>query len=109
MTPFDRCLALVCFDAAAAAPLIRPLRESPYGNQSTPSASVFFSGKTADWGASLAAEIFNTDGYVPVSPAERGPVDTPAASRHSVVSITTQTRFGDSKHVFGAISFFGES
>src|SRR6266576_1959928 len=85
------------------------LLETSYGNESTPSASVFFSGKAADWGASLAAEIFNTDGYVPVSPAERGPVDTPAASRHSVVSITTQRRFGNSKHVFGAISFFGES
>ena len=85
------------------------LLETSYGNESTPSTSVFLSGKRGEWGASLAAEIFNTDGYVLVSPSERGPVDSPAGSRHSVVSIRTERRFGESKHVFGAISFFGES
>ena len=39
------------------------LLETSYGNESTPSASVFMSGKRGDWTASLAAEIFNTDGY----------------------------------------------
>src|SRR6267142_5459654 len=57
------------------------LLETSYGNESTPSASVFLSGRRGDWGASLAAEIFNTDGYVLVSPLERGPVDSPAGSR----------------------------
>jgi len=85
------------------------LLETSYGNESTPSSSVFLSGKTRDWGASLAAEIFNTDGYVLVSPSERGPVDSPAGSRHSVVSTRAERRFGESKYVFGAISFFGES
>ncbi len=85
------------------------LLETSYGNESTPSASVFVSGKTGDWGASLAAEIFNTDGFVLVSPSERGPVDSPAGSRHLVVSIRAERRFRESKHVFGAISFFGES
>ncbi len=85
------------------------LLETSYGNESTPSSSVFLSGKTRDWSASLAAEIFNTDGYVLVSPSERGPVDSPAGSRHSVVSMRAERRFGESKYVFGAISFFGES
>src|SRR2546426_260948 len=85
------------------------LLETSYGNESTPSASVFLSGKKGDWDASLAAEIFNTDGYVLVSPSERGPIDSAAASRHSVVSIRTERRFGESKHILGAISFFGES
>src|SRR6266446_1446901 len=83
--------------------------ETSYGNESTPSASVFLSGKRNDWRASLATEIFNTDGYVLVPPSERGPVDSAAGSRHSVVSITAERRFGESQHVFGAISFFGES
>src|SRR5882762_6642309 len=85
------------------------LLETSYGNESTPSASVFLGGKKGEWGASLAAEIFNTDGYVLVSPSERGPVDTPAASRHSVISIRTERRFGENKHIFGTISFLGES
>src|SRR6266850_1714659 len=75
------------------------LLETSYGNESTPSASVFLSGKTGDWGASLAAEIFNTDGYVLVSPSERGPVDSPAGSRHSGVSLRADRKFGESKHV----------
>src|SRR5258705_4390008 len=85
------------------------LLETSYGNESTPSTSVFLSGNRGEWGASLAAEIFNTDGYVLVSPSERGPVDSPAGSRHSVVSMRAERRFGESKYVFGAISFFGES
>ena len=85
------------------------LLETSYGNESTPSASVFLSGKKGDWGASLAAEFLSTDGYVLVSPSERGPVDIPAGSRHSVVSLRAERRFGESKHVFGSISFFGES
>src|SRR5713226_5558782 len=75
------------------------LLETSYGNESTPSASVFLSGQRGDWSASLAAEIFNTDGYVLVSPSERGPVDSPARSRHSVVSIRAERRFRESKHV----------
>ena len=83
--------------------------ETSYGNESTPDASLFASGRRDDWGASVAAEIFNTDGYILVSPLERGPVDTPASSRHSVVSVTAERWFGASQHVFGNASFFGES
>src|SRR5258705_4926836 len=85
------------------------LLETSYGNESTPSTSVFLSGNRGEWGASLAAEIFNTDGYVLVSPSERGPVDSPAGSRHSVMSIRADRKFGESRKIFGAISFFGES
>src|SRR6267142_327375 len=85
------------------------LLETSYGNESTPSTSIFLSGKRGEWGASLAAEIFNTDGYVLVAPSERGPVDSPAGSRHSVISIRADRKFGESKKIFGAISFFGES
>src|SRR6185503_10957818 len=51
-----------------------------YGNEATPNVSTFLSGRKRDWGASLATELFSTDGYVLVSPAERGPVDTKASS-----------------------------
>ncbi len=83
--------------------------EMSYGNESTPSASLFAAAKKNDWGASLAAEIFNTDGYVLVAPDERGPVDTAAGGRHSVVTVTGERWFGPTQHVFGSMSFFGES
>src|SRR5882724_704115 len=85
------------------------LLETSYGSESTPSASLFLSGNRGEWGASLAAEIFNTDGYVLVSPLESGPIDSPAGSRHSVMSIRADRKFGESRKIFGAISFFGES
>jgi outer membrane receptor protein involved in Fe transport len=85
------------------------LLEMSYGNESTPNASLFATGRKDDWGASVAAEIFKTDGYVLVAPGERGPIDTPAGGRHSLVTVTADRRFGPTQHVFGSMSFFGES
>ena len=83
--------------------------ETSYGNEATPNASLFLNGKQRDWRASLAAEIFSTRGYVFVSPAERGPVDTRAGSRHAVATIKIEKWLGKNQHVFGSSSFFGES
>lgn len=83
--------------------------ETSYGNEQTPSASLFMSGKKRDWGASLGAEIFSTEGYIPVAPRERGPIDSPSNSRHSVITARVERRFGKNQHVFGSSSFFGES
>jgi outer membrane receptor protein involved in Fe transport len=87
--------------------------ETSYGNQLTPDGSLFVAGHKNNWAASLAAESFRTNGYVLVSPAERGPIDTLAGSRHAVVNLNLQRSFaakaGESRRVFGGASFFGES
>lgn len=80
-----------------------------YGNENTPNASLFLSGRKRDWGASLATELFSTDGYVLVSPDERGPVDTKANSRNAVTTLKVERWFGQNQHIFGTGSFFGES
>jgi outer membrane receptor protein involved in Fe transport len=80
-----------------------------YGNEATPNVSLFLSGRKRDWGASLATELFSTDGYVLVSPAERGPVDTKAGSRHGVSTLKLERWFGQNQHIFGTGSFFRES
>jgi outer membrane receptor protein involved in Fe transport len=80
-----------------------------YGNETTPNVSLFLSGKKRDWGASLATEIFSTEGYVLVSPAERGPVDTKASSRHGVTTLKVERWFGQNQHIFGSGSFFRDS
>jgi outer membrane receptor protein involved in Fe transport len=80
-----------------------------YGNENTPNASLFVSGKKRDWGASVATEFFSTEGYVLVAPAERGPVDTRAGSRNVATNIKVERWFGKNQHIFGTGSFFGES
>ena len=83
--------------------------EASYGNERTPDASLFLSGRKRDWVASLAAESFSTRGYVLVATDERGPVDTRAGSRHAVMNIKVERWFGKNQHIFGTSSFFGES
>ncbi|HEV2883882.1 MAG TPA: TonB-dependent receptor [Pyrinomonadaceae bacterium] len=83
--------------------------ETYYGNQTTPGASLFLVGRKGDWGASLSSEIFSTRGYVLVAPAERGAVDTNANSRHGVMTLRVDRRFGSYQRVFGSASFFRES
>jgi len=80
-----------------------------YGNEVTPNVSLFLGGKKRDWRGSLATEFFSTNGYVLVSPAERGPVDSRAASRNVATMVKVERWFGQNQHVFGTASFFGES
>jgi outer membrane receptor protein involved in Fe transport len=80
-----------------------------YGNQASPNVSLFLGGKKRDWRASLATEVFSTDGYVLVSPSERGPVDTRAGSRNLAGTFKLERWFGPNQHIFGTGSFFGES
>lgn len=62
------------------------------GELGTLDGSAFGAWTRGSWGASLAAEGFDTDGYVLVDPAERGPVDVPASSRHSTAELTVERR-----------------
>jgi outer membrane receptor protein involved in Fe transport len=52
--------------------------------------SLFAATAWKGWGASLAAESSRTDGYILVDPAARGPVDTPAGSRHNTFEATVE-------------------
>jgi outer membrane receptor protein involved in Fe transport len=80
-----------------------------YGNQFTPNGSLFMSGTHQDWSASLAAEIFRTDGYILVPEQQRGSIDTAAGSRDAVMNLRLERRLSQSARLFGTASFFGES
>lgn len=82
--------------------------EASYGERETPEASLFASQTWNGWSASLGAEVFRTGGYVPVEPAARGAVDTPAASRHSAVDLTLERQFGEDGRAFVRGSRFEE-
>jgi outer membrane receptor protein involved in Fe transport len=71
-----------------AAPQVRG--EAAFGELGSAEGSLFWAGKTAGWGAALAAAAGETDGYVLVAPEELGPVDTPAGSRHATGDLTLE-------------------
>ncbi|MDQ3687918.1 MAG: TonB-dependent receptor [Acidobacteriota bacterium] len=83
--------------------------EASYGNERTPDASLFASGRAGRWGASVAVEAFRTDGYVIVDENERGLIDTPANSRRASIALTLERLFGEGKRMFARGSVFTES
>ena len=80
-----------------------------YGNEASPNLSLYLSGERHGWAASLAAEVFQTDGYVLVPPEQRGRVDTPAGVRDGVMNLRLEKNFGDTARITGAATFFGEA
>ena len=78
------------------------------GEHGTLDGSAFGAWTRGSWGASLAAEGFDTDGYVPVDPAERGPVDVAANSRHSSAEGTVERRLSNGSRLFARGSWFDE-
>ena len=58
------------------------------GSEATRDASLFVAHGGDDWRASLAADLFDTDGYVLVDPRSRGAVDVDANSKHEAVDAT---------------------
>jgi outer membrane receptor protein involved in Fe transport len=83
--------------------------DASYGNQNTPDLSLWTGGRSGAWDAALSADLYHTDGYVLVPPADRGAVDTPANSEDAAVSLTIGRRLGDRTRIFGRGSFFTES
>jgi outer membrane receptor protein involved in Fe transport len=83
--------------------------EASYGNQDTRDISMFYSGRARGWGMQLAAEAFNTDGYILVDEDERGLVDTRAGANFGSAEMTIDRMISDRGRVFGRFSLFGES
>jgi outer membrane receptor protein involved in Fe transport len=84
------------------------LAEASVGERGTLDGSAFGAWTRGAWGASLAAEGFDTDGYVLVDPAERGPVDIAARSRHSSAEGTVERRLSAGGRLFARASWFDE-
>lgn len=78
------------------------------GTHETGLASLFASMARDAWRVSLAAEAFHTDGYVLVDEDERGPVDTPAGSRHATLDLRLERALGDAGRVFARAAYFAE-
>ena len=83
--------------------------ETSYGTQHTPDASLYLSTLRGRWGLAVSAQTFNTGGYVLVDERERGPVDTPAASRWRNGELYVRRNFANGLFVFARPSYYGES
>ncbi len=63
------------------------------GSQNTVDGSLFTSADKNGWALDLAAETFQTGGYIPTAANERGLADTRANSRHNNGIFTIERRF----------------
>jgi outer membrane receptor protein involved in Fe transport len=83
--------------------------ETFMGTETTPDLSLQASLRSGSWLTSLNGEVFATNGYVAVSPNERGLVDTPVASRRGGVGLRLDRLFGDAGRLFGSSTFYRDS
>jgi len=60
------------------------------GSQRTASASLFFPFTRGNWSGNVAGDFLTTGGYAIVDPAQRGPVDGNASSRHLGLDATVR-------------------
>ena len=83
--------------------------ETSYGNQNTPDLSLWAGGQKGKWESTFAGEVFNTDGYILVPPADRGPVDTRAGSEHGTADLMIGRKIGTSSEIFARGSYLDET
>ena len=83
--------------------------ETSYGNQNTPDLSLWAGGQKGKWESTFAGEVFNTDGYVLIPPADRGPVDTRAGSEHGTADLMIGRKIGENSEIFARGSYLDET
>jgi outer membrane receptor protein involved in Fe transport len=83
--------------------------ETSYGSQNTPDASLYAGARRGAYTFALTAQDYGTDGYVLTDAAERGRVDTPAASRAAYGELYAAREFAGGLKLFARASHYGES
>ena len=79
------------------------------GSERTGTGSLFAAAQRGAWRGSVAADVLRTDGYVLVSPDQRGAVDVDANARHAAVDVRVERAFGEEARAFLRASHYGES
>jgi outer membrane receptor protein involved in Fe transport len=74
------------------------------GSEATAEGAAHLAGASGQFRATVDAAALRTDGYVPVAPEERGPVDTRASSRHQTFLAGASADLGE-----GALAFLRAS
>lgn len=84
------------------------LGELTYGQRDQVQGSLYISDVRGNWGYSVAAESFRTDGYLGIAPAERGTVDREFASSYRTVDLYVERRLDEASRIFGTALFSTE-
>lgn len=84
------------------------LFETSAGTQETFDGSIYASAGKSGWFGSIAAESFQTAGYIPVAENERGAADSRANSRHNSLFINLARSFAETSRVFVRGNLFAE-
>ncbi|MBZ5616314.1 MAG: TonB-dependent receptor [Acidobacteriia bacterium] len=82
--------------------------EGSWGSENTPELSLFAGTRLGPWYGSASTDLFRTNGYIPVPESQRGPVDSPANSRHALTTVELGRHFGSFSRIFARGSFFDE-
>jgi len=82
--------------------------EGSWGSENTPELSLFAATHLGPWFGSASTDLFRTNGYIPVPDSQRGPVDSPANSRHELTTVELGRHFGDFSRFFARGSYFDE-
>lgn len=78
------------------------------GSQRTLDGGLFGSAARGRWYGDIAIESFQTAGYIPTAPENRGAVDTRANSRFNSGFVTVERRLGDDARVYARGHLFSE-
>ena len=97
---------LIASKAEENQPILR--FQTSAGTQNTFDGSVFSSYAINNWSFDLAAETFQTAGYVPTAREQRGAIDTKANSRHNNAILTIGRAFNENARVFARGNLFAE-
>jgi outer membrane receptor protein involved in Fe transport len=74
--------------------------ETSYGNQNTPDLSLWAGGEKGKWESTFSGEVFRSEGYFLVRTADRGSVDTQAASKHGTADLMIGRKIGTESEIF---------
>jgi outer membrane receptor protein involved in Fe transport len=85
------------------------LGETSFGSSSTPFGSGSLLLRDGHWGGSIAAEGFDTNGYIPVPADQRGSVDIAASSRHQSGEISLRRTLSNDGQAFLRGNLYGET
>jgi outer membrane receptor protein involved in Fe transport len=82
--------------------------ETSAGTQETFDGSVYAAAGKSGWFGSIAAESFQSAGYIPVAEEERGTADSKANSRHNSLFVNAARSFSKTSRVFVRGNLFAE-
>ncbi len=82
--------------------------EASYGTRGTWDGSFFAGRRWRGFGASVAGEAFDTDGYLIIDPALSGTADEPAGSKHRVITLRLDHSWSPENSIFARGSLFDE-